>query len=98
MLKTSNNLMLIGFIMGFILIILLNKPQIFPDSYYYHAEALKLIKNEYEVNSFKILYSIWILINYLSSKLLGQNWYYFIILLQSCLASFLYLKSAFINF
>lgn len=82
MLKTSNNLILIGFTIGFILIILLNKPQIFPDSYYYHAEALKLFKNEYEINSFKILYSIWILINYFSTKLLGQNWYYFIILLN----------------
>ncbi len=82
MLKTYNYLALITLCLSFILIIILNKPQIFPDSYYYYEEGKKLFETNYTTNSFKLLYSAWIFLNFLSYKLLENNWYYLIILLN----------------
>ncbi len=66
---------------NFILIVILNKPQIFPDSIYYYNEGIKYFENNYQSTSLKILYSIWIFINYLSTYF-EDNWYFLIILIN----------------
>lgn len=82
MLKTYNYFIIFTIFINFILIVILNKPQIFPDSYYYFDEGKNLFEKNYTVNSFKILYSAWIFVNFLSYKLLEENWYYGIITLN----------------
>ena len=82
MLKTYNYFIIFTLFINFILIVILNKPQIFPDSYYYFDEGKNLFEKNYTVNSFKFLYSAWIFVNFLSFKLLEENWYYGIITLN----------------